>query len=334
MEGKMKKIKVLVLAVMVLGIFQSILYAGISSRVQGNVVDDQTGLPIEGVLVRLNIGGNLLPHIDLLNWETKTDKKGYFKFDLEPDEISGLVVIYLECEKNGYIRFLPKYYRQYIKMDFFDEIYRVFRLKEGQVKHFNIRLKKGGIIEGTLFKKTSAGTSPLGKSTGALMVLKEKFHSFFKDDNLYFTLHYKTDENGKFRIEGIEPFDKYTLSINSFGYRDFEIENISVQNGQITPLEYTCDMTDQTGIEGIVRVSGKTLWGGTVGIDSDFNNSEGRRFSYLFYFSKNGHYKHLGLIPGIYVISISVTTEDLNNFKKEIKIEIQPGITKKLDIDF
>jgi hypothetical protein len=333
MEGKMKKVKVLVLAVLVFGIFQSILYAGISSRVQGNVADDQTSVPVEGALVHLIITTGSVPHIMLYDWETKTDKNGFFKFDIEPSYLSGSKVFSIECEKTGYIPFLPKYYRQYTKKEVYDDIFKIFKLKEGQIKHFNISLKKGGIIEGTLFKKTAAGVAPLKASV--ILYSKYKVHSFFKDeDEDYIFESCSTDGNGKFRIEGIEAFDKYSLSINSIGYRDFEIDNIAVQDNQVTPFEYTCDMTDQTGVEGVVKINSKSLWGGEVSVYSDFKNAEGKVVSQTCHFGKNGVYACIGILPGIYSVVIDVSTDDTTHFQKELKIEIVSGITRKLDIDF
>lgn len=171
----MKKLclTVLILSIFVFITWNSSVFARISSRIKGIVTDKDTGDPIPKAWV-------LLYRVDKgIVKSTQTDDKGYFRFGRPP--VFAGKEYFMRCTAPGYAQYIPEYYAEYVKPEYFDEIFRPFRIEEGQIKHIRINLEKGGSLKGVLFKKDSTGISPFKGVTVFLRKKKKPNEYFLKD---------------------------------------------------------------------------------------------------------------------------------------------------------
>ena len=327
--------KWLVIISLVAGFFQWPLYPKISSRVQGKVIDKDTKQPIQGAKVELiYLTSGTTQRLREPDQETLTDKNGKFKFDVRYF-IRG-TDFYLQCQKKGYISLIPDYYFRYFIKEKFQEIVGVFTLQEGQVKHFAIDLEKGGGLKGTIYKKEPSGISPYSYLGGYLKRRTDPDVNLLIDDKIDYNIaDIDTDENGKFEIDGIEPYDDYYITLFGGGYNIPNIEGIKIEKNITENFEFVIDLTDQTGIEGFIKIGQEFARDGLVlmwkysssKIPLEEKDSGGCKISY------NGHYFCKGLNPGTYVLKFSAVTENGVEKTGEYMVEIISGTTKLFNIN-
>ena len=76
------RIKVIILFFLVIGFCQFRVFPEISSRIEGEIVDKDTGLPIKGAWVNLfDCNNPIFKNFCDSYMEQETDSKGVFKFD-------------------------------------------------------------------------------------------------------------------------------------------------------------------------------------------------------------------------------------------------------------
>lgn len=326
----MNKLRSFILIFLFLGMFQMSLLSKIDSRVEGMVVDRDTGLPIEGAKITLHTrtpGGG---YVRLGQRDTLTDKKGFFKFEINPK----LTVFYfVECSKNGYISFPPNYYLEYGKNEYYAELLQMFQVQEGQIKHLRIGMEKGGTLKGTFYKKDLSGISPFSFASGLLTRESVPGKERFRDDGYFIIAHVEADAHGKFIIEGIEPFDQYSITIFPGVYIPQEIENVVVRKNQIEEIEYTFDMTDQTGIEGTVTISEQPPQLGHIYILNLTQESIETFGGATTRINDDGHFSYKGMPPGKYQLTASGFDKDNNKFLKEYIVEISANQTKTINMN-
>jgi hypothetical protein len=326
----MNKIKPFVFVVLFLGIFQFNLFSLLTSRVEGTVVDKDTGAPIEGVTITLHTrtpGGS---YVRLGQRDTLTDKRGYFKFKINPK----LTVFYfIECSKRGYVSFPPIYYLEYGKDEYYADLLQMFQVQEGEIKHLRVELEKGGTLKGTFYKKDLSGISPFSHASGLLIRESVPDMERLRDERSFIIFHIEADENGKFMIEGIEPFDQYSIRIFPRVYVSQEIENIVVRKNQVEEIEYTFDMTDQTGIEGSVKVNGQPPQLGHIYILNLTQESLKTFGGATTRIENDGHFVYKGMPPGKYRLTASGFDKDRNRFSGEYFVEISANQTKVININ-
>jgi hypothetical protein len=266
--------------------------------------------------------------------ETLTDQKGKFKFDVR--HLIGMADFYLQCEKKGHISLIPDYYFNHFIKEKFQEMAGVFTLQEGQVKHFAIELEKGGGLKGTIYKKEASGISPFCDIGGFLEKKNNPDATFLKDSDFGYNIALiKTDENGKFEIEGIEPYDDYNIFLFKNGYNIPDIEGIKIEKNKSESFEYVFDLTDQTGIEGFIKIGQDFASYGLVWMYkySTSKTTLDENVSGSCDVSQNGYYFCKGLNPGTYILRISVHTVDGLKKTGEYMVEIISGSTKVFNIN-
>lgn len=316
--------------------FQLSLFPKISSRVQGQVIDKDTKLPIQGAkiqLIFLSISDKYQRNREL-DMETITDQNGKFKFDLS--YIWRSSAYYLQCEKKGYISLIPDYYFRHYIQEKFPEMTGVFILQEGQIKHFVIELEKGGGLKGTIYKKEASGISPYSNVSGILERKNNPNISVLRDEKYSYeiaTLH--ADENGKFEIEGVEPYDDYYILLQGDGYNIPFIEGIKIEKNVTENIEHIIDLTDQTGIEGFIKIGQDFVSYGyvlmyrcdtfkTPLIKKDYGGCK---------ISNNGYYSCKGLNSGTYLLKYNVNSKDGVQRIGEYEVEVISGTTKTFNIN-
>jgi hypothetical protein len=323
----MKRIKFFVLVILVLSLFQFNLYSLITSRVEGTVIDKDTGLKIVGASITLYCSDTDLRHF--FNWKTQTDNNGYFRFEIE--EITG--TFYVQCSKYGYISFLPEYYRRNIKQEYVEEVFHLFNLQEGQIKHLKIALEKGGTLTCDFFVKDSSGTSVLKDAGVFLCRLRDLNDNHLVETNNFNVKYVKLDENGKIRIDGIEPSNKYYISLIPNGYYKQTIENISIVKNETRNISYTLDCTDKATVEGYLTINDQLVYSGSASIKNPEKDKFGK-YSFCTYKLRNEKFYTLkGIPPGKYRLSAGGVIKGNIIKDKEISIELKAGETKVFNFD-
>jgi hypothetical protein len=320
------RVKIFLLILLAVGLFPGILFPGISSRVEGIVSDKDTDLPIAGVEVTL-----ILDHgFETMEWKAKTDKNGYFRFDNQVYARG----YYLQCYKRGYIPFLPEYY-QSVKKELFRKVYQTFNLKEGQIKHVRIKLEKGGTLKGVLYKKDLSGVSVFKNKS---MFLGRKRSS---DEHLFpehvtelGNIEVVTNERGEFEIDGLESSDEYFIEFLSFGYIYPTFRNIKIKKNEVTNIDFTVDLSNQTGVKGVIKINGEIPHLGNVTMTPITPGNSNLLWVCLSAINENGEYSCQGLPPGKYRMEILFYYDEDSEMKKELIVIIEQGRTKTINFDF
>ncbi|MCP4156657.1 MAG: carboxypeptidase regulatory-like domain-containing protein [bacterium] len=339
--GGNMKIRFLILSITLLILFtfgQLYLFPDISCRVEGEILDKDTGLPIEGAKVKLyEVDKNNIFRI-YLEWQTATDNKGRFRFQLGSFFARDSRMFRIQCHKDGYVRFLPEIYRSIVKKEYRETLYRAFSLKEGEIKHLKIKMEKGGALKGTLHVKDVDGLKPY-KGNGYLL-LKHTTHQFILDkeklslptrDTLWVS-RIVTDENGNFALDGLIPSTSYMIRFTHNSYKRMPLEMIQIKKNETNNYSYTLDITDKSGIKGVASIDNHTLHAGTVRAKKKVESGSPGDYC-ICAVGEDGNYSCLGLSPGEYQITVSATSKDLKMFRKTLDVVVESGKTKELDIE-
>ncbi len=337
------KLKAVLLAVMALLLLQGELFPRVTCRLEGTVEDMDTKEPIAGAVVRMF--STEKPRV--VQQEVRTDRNGCFIFKdsyIIPGEY------FLQCYKKDYVPFWPKYYRDCFQEDDFKEVFKVFTLREGEIKHLRLKLEKGGTLKGVFLKKTGEGTSSfknlefsfekrdfsqdelseLSLSTIPLIVMSISTSPAGEEFINGFWVH--TTSGGEFTIHGLEPGNDYYFVIEADGFKRKVISGISVEKGKTETLQHVIDLTDPTGIQGVIRVEGKPPDLGAVYLYPRTKDM------YLKTCKSNlddkGRYSCLCLAPGRYDLELIVFYDEGKSIEKSIILDIEAGKTKILDFNF
>jgi len=338
----MKK-RIVLLGLIFVFILSLNLSAFTSSKVEGIVVDEDTGEPIEGANVYLRAAfPKYLTVKHEMEWETSTDSEGYFKFDIKQNLKRLHLICYIQVKKRGYIPFIPKYYFKYLKKKAKADVFRVFEISEGVIKHVRIKLKRGGIIKGKFKAKDSEGIFPLSNFGLFLRRKTNPCPEILRDEKSsdYTIAFLHMDENGYVEINGVKSYDDYYMEFVFGGYSAKYIKNISVNKGEVVNIEKTIDLTDPTGVKGEVTVNSEKVYYIFLYIwPSNLKEIEEKKNNTCYFqIKRDNKFFCKGLDPGMYNLRIAVEIKNrgANGAKKYIKkltIRIEEGITKKLNIN-
>ncbi len=297
----MKKTICVISCVLIFSMFYYPLFALIEGRVEGVVKDKDTKQLIEGATVTLKIlsDSNLY---ELFESTYTTKKNGKFRFNIKPRKG---VFYYIQCQKISYISLVPRYYFEYSKKESFRDMVKGFSVNEGQVKFIEIEMEKGGALEGVIYGVDWKGESPLSLVGGLLILKTNPNADFLCDASRYVIGHIETDKNGYFYIDGLETNDKYYLALQPVGHFVSDIKGASVIKGEKKRAEYRVDMTDQTGIEGYVKVEGQPMRACSVFL-TQVNPSNPDLVIRQFYIKtgEDGFFFYRGMPTGTYWVSI------------------------------
>ena len=245
----MKGIKFFVLVVIILSLFQLNLYSLITSRVEGVVKDKETNLPLKDVVVGLFVYKGV---VSFATAKTKTDENGYFVFnDLRKGEY------FVGCFKEGYASFSPSYLASEINPK---EHLSLFYLKEGQIKYFEIEMKKGGKIKIIINKKDENGIS--GFKGIEFFISKKSYRDDLRTDFFWNQVcQVKTDDTGIIIVDGLFPGEVYNVWANSIkvdGFPRFSQE-VLIKKNETVEVTHLYDYTDETGIKVIIEYGTKPV---------------------------------------------------------------------------
>ncbi len=329
----MKKIICVVTFVLIIGFFFNPLFALIEGRIEGVVKDKDTKLPIEGATITLKILAES-DFYELFEFKYTTKKNGTFHFDIKPKKG---IFYYIQCQKKGYISLIPEYYFEYDKKELFRDMVKGFSVDQGQVKFVEICLERGAVLEGMLRGIGLQGEYPIASVPGALVRKTNPNSAYLKKRYRYVVDHFGTDEKGNFKIEGVEPYSQYVLALHMATHEVKDIENVIVEKGKNNYCQYTLDLTDQTGVEGYIKVNGHPPHSCTIDL-SQYSKTNPDQLIYWsrIFTNKEGFFSYKGLLPGIYILSFDGFDKDSNffSFPENEIIEIVSQKTLSLNFEF
>ena len=311
----MRGIKLCVLVIFILSLFQLSLYSLITSRVEGTVIDEENNEPILDAKVLLyNV---MTESSSRLIATMYTNSKGYFKVD---DILKGeyfLLVYKTGYAAIGHIVDLEKQRSQdpneLIKPPVKDGR---FYLKEGQIKHFKIEMEKEAVLKVEVTKKVPFGTST---------VFQYSTEMYFKhpayDDKIgvNFTEHYQS----KYLKEGT-----IDVTIYSDGYPPQTYE-VQLEKGKTKTINHILDFTKGQVVYGVLKYkdNGMPVWGAPVNL----TKIDEKSFWVEANADKNGKYWVGGLKPGTYSVWISQVFQAKDY---RTTITVNPGERKELSLFF
>lgn len=319
---RLKIFLILILCAMLL--MSGTLFSRVSSRVQGKIVDEESGEPISGALVRLfhcHSSDNFLSYLpsspadDIHENGIITGADGQFKFD---HQISG--EYFITVIKEGYAAFGPFPYkmpRAFEDRNSTKKINQVkrFYLKEGQIKHFVIKMEKEAILKVNVLRKTFEGTTPVEYFQIELQhpdYVENVKGSIWPGSENHPKAKEAIDLIGRQYIVTNEGFQTYcfkqgTVNLNIFteGYPERQVDGIKLDKGQEKLIEWTLDFTKPPVVYGIFKNknNGIPLDRALVGIQ-DHDDSD-----VTFYIDThtdiNGQFWLGGMSPGKYLLQMS-----------------------------
>jgi hypothetical protein len=314
---KNKHLLLIPLFIAVLHLFPVPSYSLILGRIQGVVIDEETKEPLKGVVVRLYVKA---PRNEFYSTsKTETDEKGYFLFDQ-----SKPLTYILSCHKSGYADYQPDY--KILEMNDPSKYVNVINLNQGEIKHFNIEMEKGGGVLVTIFKKDENGVSPFTYYSSTIGIVE--------GEHIFTVAYHPFDtENEEFLTESLIPSDKYSINIEAIlpdrsGLPTYRTQ-FTVKKNEITVISHTFDFTDITGVNGVVMYINIPLGSGVVYLQ----NMEGDIIAEIF-INYDGKYSFRNIPPGVYKIAVyfrDTGTGKINSVSKLATIE--KGISKALNFN-
>lgn len=329
----MRGIKFLILVIIILSLFQFNLYSLITSRVEGTVIDKDTGQPIEGAEVLLFLGGKMDSGKDIgyMFVETikKTNSNGYFKFDHLEEEGE----YFLSVFKKGYACIGPFYYidetnsgciineleekaiNRYKWLQKSEAEINTFYIKQGQIKHFKIKMEKEAVLEIKFYLKTQQGKEFL-KDFGEMRLYHNRYFGSFEILDIPYTSEYLR--------EGLA-----VITCRCPGFQVKVFKNIVLERGKTTIIEHIFDLTTGQTLHGFIKnkATGKPIRGLDIHLYKlpltvkEYSIEQVNT-------DKNGEFWFGGLKPGKYLLSTGYSPDDDREIKHKEILEIKPGEKK------
>lgn len=303
-------------------------FTEVTSRIQGTVKDFNTGEPIGGATLILLYSSNYSTSF-YKRYEWFTDDKGYFRFSLLKKGF-----YYLCIYKNGYADFGPFFeyqFKEAANSSYDTSTFTVERssnenekivLKEGEIKHVEIKLKKEAIIEIKFNRKTMNGIEPVTSEIFPGVVDPQILTNFSADISF---VDYKNKtiwsdaakkDVGIMVFKRLPPGYKVRVYVYADGYPD-EFYNVTLEEGKKHVIDHLLDFTTGQVVYGIItdKNTGKPLNGVRVSI----YNIDVEEQSVAYTTDATGKYWLGGFIPGKYMMNVYPQTGNKVSLQFEIK---------------
>ena len=334
----MKILKLFLFLVVTLLIIQTNVFSTITSRVEGVVSDQDTGEPIPSAFVKL--GEIIINQYGFsYRWVTRytqTNQSGFFKFDqLTPQETKSFFIVVFQ---KGYAPYGPipmssllvdkptRAHKGYSMRNHYEALSRryndispfigaidSFKIKQGDIKHFRIKLIKESRLIVKVFRKTSKGSE----------MIEDIGQTYLYHNHYYHRI--KVINNGGI-IEGLKPGIVQINFINPGWYREVR-KNIKLEEGQIVTIERTLDYSTGQVLHGTVidLATGKPLH--VKAYFGRANPKPGDKALEDGYVNENGEFWYGGFEPGKYILTIrdfkTIDKTEILEFKpNEIKVKV------------
>lgn len=323
----MKQIKILVLVGLIFGFFQAHLFSTIPCRIEGVVIDKDTGLPLVGakvVLFYCPVGAqnfsfsypdnkSISINVDDPDYMAlRTDSKGFFRYEDRKEGEYFLCVFKPGYASYGQIRearliemaegydmdVMPKgsIAASFVKERFF--------LKERKNKHFCIEMEKGSVLEVKILRKISAGIEEvqITRMRGLIRIRKEgESEGFYIYSN---------------REDGLPACVPFLVHVDIGGY-PAQTYRVILEKWQTTTVTHTMDFTVGQVIYGVVssKKTGRPL----KNVDVNIHMINVRKYSPNTSTNEKGEYWIGGIEAGTYLVS-TYTDNGLVGGKVEVKL--------------
>jgi hypothetical protein len=187
--------------------------------------------------------------------------------------------------------------------------------RDRSVLYVNHTMKLGAAVSGAAY--SADGVTPLNGAAVAATALNQSGQV-----RSYKTT--KTDDDGKFFIQGIPETDECIVGVAVYGHAWIE-KTVKVMKGQTTGgLTFVLNWEDKTGISGQVwSKTGKPLLNARVLLIDDLGKTVGIALT-----SDTGTYSIVGVEPGVYQASVTL----MGNHIATDDIEVRAG--KSTDVEF
>jgi hypothetical protein len=266
----MKHFKLILGVIIVLSFLQTNVFALITSRVTGTIIDKETGSKISGADVVL-LSGEYSKDGDIdfvILAEKKSSSRGFFKFDqLGQEDMDVSSYYFLAVFKKGYANYGP-FGESFVDNIWYDkeclfddlEYYGVkeglidesdvnieeidfFKLKQGEIKHFIISLEKEAVLDFKMFRKTPQGTILLDDKIKRAVAQINIYHNKYLEGFKYFS---------SFRLGGLKD-GIVAIECLPKGYPRQVFKNIKLEKGKTTSVDLVLDFTTGQALHGFVK---------------------------------------------------------------------------------
>lgn len=197
----------------------------------------------------------------------------------------------------------------------------VIRIGEGEIRHFDIQMERGGQLLAKIFKKDENGISPYTDFSAQI-----GYRAGDKIEDI-FTLG-GISKGGEFFADGLVESDQYTFRVSAIeyaGYPEFETK-FEIKKSEITKIEHTFDFTDNTGVTGVIYLDNEPV--SIAGLY--LMNSSGHRVAETSV-SRENKYTFKNIEPGLYSL-FYFFIENEKKYWSSRKVLIEKGILKNFDI--
>lgn len=280
-------------------------------KVVGRIVDADTGDPVQEAFQLLFLDSDRDQYGFNVEAKEETTEQGTFEKKLIPHIYS--IEFYPLAENSKYC-FFPYPFR-------LEEKKRIHvKVERGKITLIQIEAPRGGTIKIYTVDQNNVKFNP---ST----TFNQKFKILADIHNPVYRAVYQGKDNlndGEFIVNRLYP-GNYSLEVwfDGLGYPEVKKENIPVEKGKTTEVLISMDLSDNTGIEGILTdVNGVVLEGAHVGfVHKDF----GMKVNFDAYANKNGYYQLKGMPAGYYYIIFFNKKSDIDDIveiKKDVMIRV------------
>lgn len=338
------RLKIFLMLLLIIGLCQVNLFSLITSRIEGTVLDEETGLPIEGAEVYLvhdeDIEWEMIREKEFqpYQWEQKTGKNGYFKYD---NLIHSVYFIWIY--KEGYATVGP------FQKELVDQAKAVDRedirtihgikpgtpgliyLNEGEIKHYKIKLAREAVVEIHYIMKTTKGEGPLppmfySSIKGDKIALSNMSALLHSNDPDIPVIYPSKKDVGLVQFNNLEGggFAKVEVMAKGYPHKTYEIQ---LENGKTSIINHILDYSVGPVIYGVIKdkITGEFMDFDMVAL-TDSANKE-----ILTATNDKGEYWLGGFQPGNVTVEIYIPFKRIED---SINLNIAQNEIRQLNLEY
>jgi hypothetical protein len=291
-------------------------------KVIGQLVDPETGEPVkEPFLINIFFSKDDKYPANLYRWGNETDNRGKIELELPP-------YIY-------YLQFYPvssksKYCQTPYPYSVEEKERDVLKVEPGKITYFKKKAIIGGILKLYIADMNNVLFNPQEK-------FQQKFNitSYIVNDFYMGGVGESGDLNdGEQTVYGLyEAMYRIDIKFEGLGYKDFKKDNILVEKGKTTEVNINLDLTDITGIDGVVTdAAGVPIEGVEIYL---IEISPDDTLGPTAWTNKDGYYKLTGMPEGNYHLIFNYDTKDGRTIEKKYGyLRINKNVLLNLDFKF
>jgi hypothetical protein len=293
-------------------------------KVIGQIVDPETGDPVNEVFIIDFLDCNEIDtSINLLR-RIRTNEKGFFSVDMKPF----VYCLYFQPEsKTSKYSFDPE-------PAFMEKYKSVVKVEKGKITRFRKVATMGGKLKIRLVDTTGRLINPQLE-----FPKRAEISIFVHSDNIVLpksaaNLSYDDDNmnDGEMIIHGLYP-DTYSIEVDfsGLGFEGIKMENIQVEKNETTEVEVMVDPTDITGIEGTVLDKNGAI---VKNVEVFLSPTFPIRGSFETFTDQNGNYRLTGLPEGLCHINVAIMRASLIFLQGTVEIKKNILLKKHIVLDW